>query len=157
MSSMIKDFVESIKQTDLTVIQALLDLTVDCKPELAGQCQKVDNKISGQEFLNLLPEDRDADKYIESLNNLISIDSDAMKSMLSTRYSCSVTLIDHPTVQVICDLDENNTPINPRLGWLGIINGFLGIDDNGNGLIAVEIDETGSWHRICSTPNGEEL
>lgn len=79
---------------------------------------------------------------INFLNELLRIDSKAVKSLIDLRVECNEQLAKHPTVQV------RITPpyLKDRydVGLLGILNGLFGINEAYFGPIVVVInDDTG--------------
>ena len=69
----------------------------------------------------------------------VSLDKDTAHYLVETRVCCSKEFADHPTVQV-------STPANskiPSVGLLGILNGFVGVDDQQWGYIAAIYGDDG--------------
>ena len=71
------------------------------------------------------------------MNDLVKFDKDAIHALIETRIICNQELANHPTVQV---LQPKNSEI-ASVGLLGILNGFIGIDENQLGYIAANFDE----------------
>lgn len=61
------------------------------------------------------------DCVIDLLNHAIVCDPKAVHELLQRRVPCTEQMANHPTIQVLCEDDGSN----PRVGMLGIINGFL--------------------------------
>lgn len=72
------------------------------------------------------------DELISFLNELIAIDADAVTALFEFRAKCSKRLADHPTVQVA----QGTAPEEFTVGFLGILNGLFGVDENGWGYLA---------------------
>jgi hypothetical protein len=89
---------------------------------------------------------------VKYLNELLEADSDCIKTLLETRVPCNEKLMNHESVTAICDSDSDGNPVNPRVGLLGVINGLLGVGQDGWHYIAAEIDEDGNLHRFLETP-----
>ncbi len=77
-----------------------------------------------------------ADRIIDHLNDAVLHDRDAMEFLMRFYTPCNESLAKHPTIQVKRYEDNSHT-----VGWLGVINGLCGVDENGCGLIAAYIDE----------------
>jgi hypothetical protein len=69
---------------------------------------------------------------VERLNEIAQCDANAMRVLCETRVPCNETLRNHHTVQVLVDRNGEH----PTVGLLGILNGIVGIADNGWGYIA---------------------
>ena len=80
-----------------------------------------------------------AQSLIDFMNELVKLDRDAIHALVETRVICNQELTNHPTVQV-------STPANSEIssvGLLGILNGFVGVDDQQWGYIASIYDDDG--------------
>jgi hypothetical protein len=75
------------------------------------------------------------DEAIEILNGLIELARSAMMALISTRVPCNEALANHPTVQVHARGGYYS------VGFLGILNGMFGVDEDGWGLIMATIDD----------------
>lgn len=93
-----------------------------------------------------------AEAVVAALNSLVEADRECLTKMIDMRVPCNTTLLDHPTAQVVCDGAVNGEVINPRIGLLGVVNGLLGITEQGWGYIAAEMDEEGNFHRYVQNP-----
>jgi len=94
----------------------------------------------------------DLDKVIETLNKLVEIDHDAIKNLIEKRVPCNDALKNHETVQVICDSFGGN----PEVGFLGLLNGLIGIHENGWGYISAEMEVGGRLLSFVRTPATKE-
>lgn len=76
-----------------------------------------------------------ADAIIERLNNLIKDPRvyTVIDTLIETRMVVGERIVRHPTLQ-----SEGN-----KLGVLGVLNGIVGVDKNGWGLITAVLDDTG--------------
>ena len=73
--------------------------------------------------------------WVDYLNDLFKADRVAMTNLVGSRIHCNTTLANHPTCLIM------DTDMGPTVGLLGIINGFLGVDADGNGPVCVQHDE----------------
>lgn len=96
------------------------------------------------------------DVVVKYLNELFEADSEAVKKLVEHRVDTNQSMMDHDTVCVMVDNDENGNPANPQLGLLGVINGLVGISKSGWHYIAAEFDEEGSLHRFLEVPQAME-
>ena len=88
-----------------------------------------------------------ADQMIRFLNELMEIDPDALHKLIETRVPCNTDLAEHPTVQV------QGTQEKPCVGLLGILNGFVGADNDGWGFVCASFDDdTGKLTGFMRTP-----
>lgn len=84
-----------------------------------------------------------ADVLIQRLNTLIedSLVRHEIGVFLNSRLACSDRLLEHPTIQVVRTAEGAPT----RLGFLGLLNGLVGIIPEGPkkgwGLITAEFDD----------------
>ncbi len=76
-----------------------------------------------------------AGRIVYFLNALAEDDREAIREVFDTRISCNVKLAEHSSVQVRMDSD------GWKFGILGILNGFVGTDVEGNGLIQRIVDD----------------
>ncbi len=83
----------------------------------------------------MLKETISIDQTIEVLNEIIRLDPEAISKLVSVRVKCNTEIANHPTVQV-AKIDNDFT-----VGLLGVINGLFGIDNDGWGAIAAELDD----------------
>ncbi len=81
-----------------------------------------------------------AGEIIDFLNGLVEIDRDAVRALFASRVPCNQKLADDPTVQVRAYGLEDK-PHDFEVGILGLLNGFVGIDDEGHGLIQMVVDD----------------
>lgn len=85
-----------------------------------------------------------ANLLIERLNEIARHDPVAMGLLVGVRVRCNDALADHPTVQVH-HFDKDKPPV---VGMLGIINGLVGVIDDGPkkgwGLITAICEDDGS-------------
>jgi len=84
---------------------------------------------------------------VDRLNSMLAVDPDAIEALVNHRIDCNETLAGHPTCQVRAR-KGGGPPYT--VGFLGVINGILGIDDRGWGPIAAN-------HRVVCDECGEEL
>lgn len=75
-----------------------------------------------------------AQQIVDDLNEALLLDPVAITELMTSRVRCNEALGGHPTIQVGADGGEL------RLGPLGLINGLVGVRDNGWGYIAMELD-----------------
>jgi hypothetical protein len=77
---------------------------------------------------------------LELLNEAFKIDPEFMQQLVTTRFPCNKAMADHPTIQVHCYGDASIE--EPKAGFLGLINGMIGVDENISGPIAANFDES---------------
>lgn len=83
------------------------------------------------------------DDVVDLINELISIDPDAMLKLFNTRIHCNDKLADHPTIQVRgYELKGDDIKL-PNMGILGILNGLFGVDEEGRGPFELTVDLDG--------------
>jgi hypothetical protein len=80
-----------------------------------------------------------AQSLIEFMNELVKIDKNAIHALIETRVICNKELVGHPTVQV--SLPENSEIAS--VGLLGILNGFVGVDNEQWGYMTSIYDDDG--------------
>lgn len=78
-------------------------------------------------------------EMIKVLNEAFVLDPTAMQDLISTRFPCNQKLRDHETIQVHAYGDSSMD--NPKVGFLGMLNGLIGIDQNGFGAIAAHYND----------------
>ena len=92
------------------------------------------------------------DDVVDFLNDLLTIDRNFTEKLIMTRFKCNDELICHPTVQHL---------MNPEMtaayaGFMGVINGLFGVDEEvplrGSGAIHVCV----SGGRVLALVNKEE-
>jgi len=76
-------------------------------------------------------------KVVAFLNSLLNYDRAAVQSLCFKRVMCNEKLGEHPTVQT--DLNVGMYSV----GLIGILNGLFGVDSEGWGAIASEVDDNG--------------
>jgi hypothetical protein len=87
---------------------------------------------------------------IRVLNEAFKADPVAISNMMGTRFSCSDTLADHPTIQVAAGDNA------PHVGPLGIINGVL--EAMTGQRVAAVYDEKGlAGFTLYQVPNSVSL
>jgi len=85
--------------------------------------------------------EENVDKVVTYLNELVSLDREAIEHLVETRVQCNKDLADHPHVQVSED-EEGNFLV----GLLGIVNGLMGVQPEGAnkpgwGYVAASFDD----------------
>ncbi len=98
----------------------------------------------------------DPSVVVEYLNGLIEADGDAMKNLVSHRVPTNEKMMAHPTVVVMTENDADGKPVNPVVGFLGVLNGLIGMGETSWPYIAAELDEDGNLHRFLPTPQATE-
>ena len=76
-------------------------------------------------------DERMADRVVELMNEMLTIDPAATRALLRAYVACNDTLAVHPTIQcgVRDGLDGNNP--GPYVGIMGVLNGLCGAHDDG--------------------------
>jgi hypothetical protein len=90
------------------------------------------------------------DQLAEFLNELIEIDPEAVHRLVEARVPCNRHLMGHPTVQVLRVVDNPET--SSVVGFLGIINGFIGADTDGWGFLCGIYDDDKKLIRFKRSP-----
>ena len=67
----------------------------------------------------------EADGLVKYLNELLAIDQDFVSRLVDHRVTCNEQLARHPSVQV------GKSEGDYRAGFLGVLNGYLGVIDRG--------------------------
>ena len=90
-----------------------------------------------------------AQAVIGYLNDLLECDPEATQKLFDCRVPCNTRLADHPTIQVL------GTYPHTDVGILGILNGFVGVIEEGSrqgwGLITAVYDEDGTLVKFVPT------
>ena len=84
-------------------------------------------------------------EMLELLNEAIHLHRDAMEVLIDTRVSCNRDLAKHKSIQVMGKYG------NYAVGFLGMLNGLLGIDANKFGPITAYYDEEGKLTKFAMT------
>ena len=84
------------------------------------------------------------EEVVDYLNDLLKTDHKAIQAMFNERFRVSKALANHPTMQVI-----SYREVYFSAGIIGLLNGMFGVDDNGDGSLAV-------CYRV-TCPNGHDL
>ena len=67
-------------------------------------------------------------EYVEEfLNNLLQVDREFTNNLIMARFKCNDKLTCHPTIQNIM----NHEMTGVYAGFLGVLNGMFGVDDEG--------------------------
>lgn len=85
------------------------------------------------------------DEVIDYLNEIIAIDAQALTALTNTRVHCHEGFAEHPSVQVV-DRDGFYS-----VGFIGIVNGLFGVDEEGYGAIVFVFDDDGILRRVEKT------
>lgn len=78
---------------------------------------------------------------IAMLNEVLELDKELLTDMILRRFPCSHAVRDHETVQAHCYGDSSIE--NPKVGFIGLLNGCIGIDRNHFGPIAAAFEKEG--------------
>jgi hypothetical protein len=83
-----------------------------------------------------------AQEIVDFLNSLVEIDREAIHTIMASHMPCNDAMADHPTVQVRAyKLDEDAADHGCTVEPLGILNGFVGVDDESRGFIEMMLDD----------------
>jgi len=85
-----------------------------------------------------------AEQLVEYLNNLLKLDPLAINKLIEYRTPCGKAFIEHPTVQVHFDGAIGNSSV----GLLGILNGFVGANVDGRGIIVAHFNDFGEIRKF---------
>ncbi len=75
-------------------------------------------------------------EMVDFLNDLLTYDKRAVENLFNIRVFCNEKLSEHETVQ--CGCREKNVY---TVGFIGILNGMFGIDDDSWGCISMDIKQ----------------
>jgi hypothetical protein len=75
-----------------------------------------------------------AHHIIQLMNSALILDREAIDALVKRRVVCNADLAQHPTIQV------RTGSAAPTLGLVGLLNGIVGVDEQGNGYIAADFD-----------------
>jgi hypothetical protein len=89
-------------------------------------------------------------------NNLATADNEALKSLILTRVSVNDKIANHPELIVLAKADSNGRPVDPKFGLLGVLNGIVGLLEDGWGRIGVEMDEDDKFYSFIDTQKWRE-
>ena len=81
---------------------------------------------------------------IDLLNNALKDDPIAISALVNHKVFCNDKLANHPTIQV----DGYSEKGKFKVGLLGILNGFFGIDENQRRYISAIIEDDGTVIRF---------
>lgn len=96
--------------------------------------------------------DAATDSVIATLNRLHQADPTVLPSLIATRVTCNEAIANDPTIQVEEVSDDCDPPhIGHRVGFLGILNGVFGVDEDGWGPIAAWYNAAGDLVRFERT------
>jgi len=87
------------------------------------------------------------DDVCKLFNDLLEKDPDCVKQLVTQRVRCNRDVADHPTVQVTNYEKDDKTF---SVGILGVINGLFGMNENGDGMFGMEIDDDDNI--VCFRP-----
>lgn len=87
------------------------------------------------------------------LNELLKLDYDCVRKLLSYREVCNELVANHPTVQV----QQHSGDEFPTVGIVGILNGLFGTTEEGMGALCYEIEDDGTilGFKLTPPPNKE--
>jgi len=86
------------------------------------------------------------DQAVKILNELVSLDKDAIEKLVNYRVKCNETLAEHPTAQV----GKGNT-----IGLVGVLNAIFGKNEDGVGFIAAVVNDEGNLESFTKTKDIE--
>jgi len=92
----------------------------------------------------------DIDQVIATLNEMVALDPQAARALVETRVPCANVLADHPTIQV-----QDSDRGKPIVGFLGVLNGLFGTDDEGWGPICAVFEDDGTLSSFKRTPRAQ--
>ena len=75
---------------------------------------------------------------VAALNEIYNLDPDFIQKLSFTHFPCNTAIRDHESVQAKCYDDCSME--DPKVGFIGALNGLLGIDKNGAGPISAIIE-----------------
>ena len=75
---------------------------------------------------------------VAMLNEIHKLDPELMADITLTRFPCNHSVRDHKTVQAHCYGDSSIE--KPKVGFVGLLNGLIGIDRNHFGPVAATFE-----------------
>ena len=90
----------------------------------------------------MIAAEENAKTVIDKLNEINQLDFTVLPKLIAFRIPCNQALADHPSVQV------GKTDIGYEVGLLGIINGLVGVKNNGWGYIAANYKDNGEIEKF---------
>ena len=84
---------------------------------------------------------------IDLLNQLVASDPEAAHNLVEQRVECTERIREHPTIIVYQPDGEKLT-----VGFLGVLNGMFGADEDGWGPIAAVFEDDGKLSRFQPSP-----
>jgi len=96
----------------------------------------------------MLKETVSVTEVLEFLNAALRIDRAAVSGLIETRVPCNSEMADHPTIQV----QAKPGGLEPKVGFLGFLNGLFGSDEEGWGVISIEVADDGRILQFFRTP-----
>jgi len=84
-----------------------------------------------------------AKHVVAVLNRALESDPHAISALFENRVFCNRKLANDPTIQV-----REREGRSPNIGTLGIINGIVGINDDGYGFVAMEVERSQDGYKI---------
>ena len=82
-------------------------------------------------------QENNAKNIIAILNEIHQMDSSVMPKLINYRVPCNSELAEHPSVQV------GKGDVGCEVGFLGILNGLVGIKPDGYGFIGAKYTDEG--------------
>lgn len=86
------------------------------------------------------------DYVIDQLNEIVKHDPNALYALIKQRVPCNDELLNHPTVQ--CGKHDGCW----QVGVLGLINGIIGVNDDGWGFICAVVEDGDTLTGFKRTP-----
>ncbi len=86
---------------------------------------------------------------LDLLNATCKLDPEFMQTLITSRFPCNENIKDHPSIQVHCYKDASEE--KPKAGFLGVLNGLIGVDVNVSGPVAANFNEEGQLQGFSLT------
>lgn len=85
-----------------------------------------------------------AEAIVQKLNEINELDSSVLPKLINYRVRCNDKFANHPTIQV----GQANYPPGYQVGFLGILNGLIGVKTDDWGYVAADMNPDGSIKRF---------
>ena len=76
-------------------------------------------------------------EVVDFLNEALKLDKNCIETLFNYGVDCNESIVNHPTIQC----GKYGDMKNPRLRFVGLLNGIFGVDENGYGCIAMSLDD----------------
>lgn len=78
-----------------------------------------------------------AQDVCDFLNEILELDPECAKALVTKRVKCNKAIADHPTIQV----QQSSSLYPAKVGLIGVLNGIFGVRADGLGPICYEFNK----------------